>query len=237
MARARPGSLAALATLLAAIAIAYLVVPLDTAAMLAPLLPAAYSKILTRPRALQSSLFSLSQTIKPFTSSSTFDSYRPFTTTTTNNNNNNKAASDMATRTSGASSTSFLDAVHARRTYVSSPSFSPHPPYPQTFMLTLHSLHQYSLNKTSPISDSRIEEIARVAIKDVPSSFNSQSTRLVVLLKDQHDKFWDVTKEILKAIVPEDSWSHTEQRLNGFRAGYGTVSPQPPIQPKPRPNH
>jgi hypothetical protein len=81
----------------------------------------------------------------------------------------------------------------------------------------------YQLNKNAPIPDSRIEEIARAAIKDVPSSFNSQSARMVILLKDDHDKFWDVVKDILKAIVPADSWSHTEQRVNGFRAGYGTV--------------
>lgn len=48
---------------------------------------------------------------------------------------------------------------------------------------------------------------------------------MVVLLKDQHDKFWDTTKDILKAIVPADSWEYTEKRISGFRAGYGTVGP------------
>ena len=81
----------------------------------------------------------------------------------------------------------------------------------------------YQLTKKSPISDEKIKDILTTAIKDVPSSFNSQSTRLVVLLKDEHDKFWNVVTEILKAHVPEDKWEHTEQRLAGFSGAYGTV--------------
>ncbi|KAK4544683.1 hypothetical protein LTR36_003932 [Oleoguttula mirabilis] len=86
----------------------------------------------------------------------------------------------------------------------------------------------YQLNKTSPVEDKKIEEIARLAIKDVPSSFNSQSTRLVVLLKDEHDKFWDIVKDILKVHVPEDKWEHTGQRIQGFRNAYGTASSTSP---------
>jgi predicted oxidoreductase (fatty acid repression mutant protein) len=82
----------------------------------------------------------------------------------------------------------------------------------------------YALTKSSPISDDRIEEIVSQLVKDVPSSFNSQSSRLVLLLKDEHDKFWDIVRDALKAIVPEDKWESTGNRIAGFRAGYGTVS-------------
>lgn len=54
----------------------------------------------------------------------------------------------------------------------------------------------YALNKKSPVPDQRIEDLTRQAIKDVPSSFNSQSARLVVLLKDEHDKFWCVLSRV-----------------------------------------
>jgi predicted oxidoreductase (fatty acid repression mutant protein) len=97
-----------------------------------------------------------------------------------------------------ASTTNFLEAIHYRRSI-------------------------YQLTKKSPIEDSKIEEIARKIIKDVPSSFNSQSARIVILLKDDHDKFWDIVRDILKVMVPEDAWSNTEKRISGFRAGYGTV--------------
>lgn len=81
----------------------------------------------------------------------------------------------------------------------------------------------YQLNKESPISDKQIVEIAEKAVLHVPSSFNSQSTRLVVLLNDDHDKFWDFVAEVLKPLTPEEQYPKTQQKLAGFRAAYGTV--------------
>lgn len=97
-----------------------------------------------------------------------------------------------------SSSAPFLETVAARRTY-------------------------YALSKSSPISDSKIQEIVKQAILHVPSSFNSQSSRAILLVKGEHDKLWDITKTVLKGIVPEDKWAGTEQRLNGFQGAYGTV--------------
>ncbi|KAF7186702.1 Fatty acid repression mutant protein 2 [Pseudocercospora fuligena] len=81
----------------------------------------------------------------------------------------------------------------------------------------------YSLTKKSSVSDERIKEIVTQAIHDVPSSFNSQSARLVVLFKEEHDKFWDVVTTILKAHVPEAKWEHTGQRMDMFKGAYGTI--------------
>ena len=96
-------------------------------------------------------------------------------------------------------STAFLEAVKARRTI-------------------------YALSAKSPIPDSKIQEIVEQAVLHTPSSFNSQSTRVVLLVKDEHKKLWDFAKEALKAIVPAEAYPATEQKLNGFQAGYGTVS-------------
>ncbi|SDD58710.1 hypothetical protein SAMN02799630_03827 [Paenibacillus sp. UNCCL117] len=81
----------------------------------------------------------------------------------------------------------------------------------------------YTLSKESTISDEKIQEIVEEAIKHTPSAFNSQSTRLVLLLGEQHDKLWDITTATLKAIVPADQFESTKQRMDGFRGGYGTV--------------
>jgi predicted oxidoreductase (fatty acid repression mutant protein) len=81
----------------------------------------------------------------------------------------------------------------------------------------------YALNKKAPISDKQTQEIVNQAVLHVPSSFNSQSARLVVLLNEEHDKFWDFTLEILKTMVPEDQFSGTQQRITGFKNGYGTI--------------
>ncbi|KAH9874164.1 hypothetical protein IAQ61_004793 [Plenodomus lingam] len=82
----------------------------------------------------------------------------------------------------------------------------------------------YQLNKSSPISDKAIADIAEKALLHTPSSFNSQSTRLVVLLNKDHDKFWDYVLEVLKPLTPAETFGATEQRISGFKAAKGTVS-------------
>ena len=81
----------------------------------------------------------------------------------------------------------------------------------------------YALKKESPISDKRIQEILEKIIKEVPSSFNSQSTRVVFLAGAEHDKLWDMHKDVLKPIVPEAQWSTTDQKIDMFKGAYATV--------------
>lgn len=82
----------------------------------------------------------------------------------------------------------------------------------------------YHIEPKSPISDEAIEEIISDTVKHVPSAFNSQSTRVVLLLNDQHKKLWDITKDSLKELMgPDRDFSETEQKINSFKAGYGTV--------------
>ena len=81
----------------------------------------------------------------------------------------------------------------------------------------------YAIGKESPISDQEIQNIVEHAVKHVPSSFNSQSARVVILRKEQHDKLWDITKETLRKIVPAESFAATEEKLNAFKNGYGTL--------------
>ncbi|WP_274651411.1 nitroreductase family protein [Paenibacillus humicola] len=81
----------------------------------------------------------------------------------------------------------------------------------------------YGIGKESTISDERIMEVVKQAVKHTPSAFNSQSARVVVLLNEEHNKLWDLTTSILKSIVPEDQFESTAQRMSGFRSGYGTV--------------
>ncbi len=81
----------------------------------------------------------------------------------------------------------------------------------------------YGISKESTVSDDRIQEIINDAVKHTPSAFNSQSGRVIVLLGQNHDKLWDLTKEELGKIVPAENFSSTEQKINSFKSGYGTV--------------
>ncbi len=81
----------------------------------------------------------------------------------------------------------------------------------------------YGISKEAVVSDDRIKEVIEHAVKYTPSAFNSQSARVVLLLKEHHDKLWDITKEALRKIVPADKFGPTEEKINSFKSGYGTV--------------
>lgn len=96
---------------------------------------------------------------------------------------------------------------------------------PKSFLEAVKSRRSiYNVNKEVAISDEKIIEITKQIVLHVPSAFNSQSTRIVLLLGKEHDIFWDYALEVLKPIVPEAQFPSTEKRIAGFKAGYGTVS-------------
>jgi predicted oxidoreductase (fatty acid repression mutant protein) len=81
----------------------------------------------------------------------------------------------------------------------------------------------YAINGQSPVTKDRIQEIVDLALLHVPSAFNSQSSRIVLLLEGSHKKFWSIVMETLRKIVPADSFAPTEQKIDSFGAGYGTI--------------
>lgn len=91
----------------------------------------------------------------------------------------------------------------------------------------------YKLGKNNPVPDAKVEELVQDAILHMPSSFNTQSTRLIVLLKEEHDKFWGVVLstflELVKGgVIPEKVWeTQTKPKIEGFKAAYGTVCDSP----------
>lgn len=86
----------------------------------------------------------------------------------------------------------------------------------------------YPLSKDLTISKERIEHIVKEAVLHVPSSFNSQTNRVVVLLGAEHEKLWDITSEVLKTVVPPESFEPTAQKLAMFKGAAGTVCPPSP---------
>ncbi|WP_314342862.1 nitroreductase family protein [Simonsiella muelleri] len=81
----------------------------------------------------------------------------------------------------------------------------------------------YVLNKDLPISQDEVKQIVEHALKYTPSSFNSQSTRMVVLFGAEHEKLWDIAISELRKIVPADKFEPTENKLNMFKAAAGSV--------------
>lgn len=81
----------------------------------------------------------------------------------------------------------------------------------------------YGISKESTVSNTRLQEIVNDAVKYAPTAFNSQSSRVMVLLGVHHDKLWDLTKEELRKLVPPENFSSTESKIDSFKNGYGTV--------------
>lgn len=98
-----------------------------------------------------------------------------------------------------AESKTFFDATELRRSY-------------------------YQITNESTISDARIKELVTHTVKHVPSAFHSQTTRMVVVLKEKHEELWDAIMEVYKVQLPADKFEHAKGRMVGFRKAYGTVS-------------
>ncbi len=87
-----------------------------------------------------------------------------------------------------------------------------------------HRRTYYSIKGESPVSDREIQEIIFWAVKHVPSAYNSQSARVVLLLKENHAVLWDIVKEALREKVLPENFPKTAAKIdNSFKAGYGTV--------------
>lgn len=87
-----------------------------------------------------------------------------------------------------------------------------------------HRRSYYLISDRTPVSDEEIEAIVKLAVKYIPSAFNSQSARLVLLLKEEHRKLWQIVKDVLKKIVAAPAYEVTEAKINkSFASGYGTV--------------
>ena len=75
-----------------------------------------------------------------------------------------------------------------------------------------HRRTYYSITNQSPVSDEEIERIVNLAVTHVPSAFNSQSTRVVLLLGENHKKLWHIVKETLRKIVPPEVFKTTKPK-------------------------
>ncbi|WP_151957944.1 nitroreductase family protein [Acinetobacter guillouiae] len=81
----------------------------------------------------------------------------------------------------------------------------------------------YAIGRDLSLDQTKIEEIIKDAIKHSPSSFNSQSSRAVILFGDSHVKFWTIVLETLRKIVPAEAFEGTSGKINSFIAGAGSV--------------
>ncbi|KIX10234.1 uncharacterized protein Z518_01315 [Rhinocladiella mackenziei CBS 650.93] len=94
----------------------------------------------------------------------------------------------------------------------------------------------YRLSNESSISKKRLEELIQKVLLATPSAFNTQSTRIIVLLGNEHWKLWDIVRTAVKPFVSGEQAQATEAKIASFQGSYGTVlffedaTPYEPLQ-------
>lgn len=81
----------------------------------------------------------------------------------------------------------------------------------------------YHISEEISIDEEDVIKMVEEAILHSPTGFNMQSGKAVVLMNEEHKQLWDIVMETLRKIVPAESFSSTEDKINAFKAGKGTV--------------
>lgn len=81
----------------------------------------------------------------------------------------------------------------------------------------------YHLGRNVSLSNEELTALIKEAVKESPTAFNAQSTRAVILFGDAHEKLWEITEEALRPLTPAEAFPNTQNKLAGFKNGYGTV--------------
>ncbi|WP_352259858.1 nitroreductase family protein [Psychrobacter sp. TB55-MNA-CIBAN-0194] len=82
----------------------------------------------------------------------------------------------------------------------------------------------YALSNQLSVSNDEVVKLVEHAVLHTPSAFNSQSTRIIVLFGDEHQKLWQMTEDTLRDIVNDDEkFVSTKQKIDSFKAGAGTI--------------
>ncbi len=95
----------------------------------------------------------------------------------------------------------------------------------KTFWKALESRRSvYGFDKEKPVAQEKIVEIVENTLTLVPSFFNSQSTRMVVLFGEHHKKLWDIVMDALRKVTDDKQFEKSQAKVkNDFQSGYGTV--------------
>ncbi|WFD31091.1 hypothetical protein MSPP1_002124 [Malassezia sp. CBS 17886] len=82
----------------------------------------------------------------------------------------------------------------------------------------------YALSKDPILPDADLVKLVQATVRQAPSSFNVQSSRVVILLGKEHDRYWGETVPgALLAAKGEKAVTASKPKLDAFQAGYGTV--------------
>ena len=82
----------------------------------------------------------------------------------------------------------------------------------------------YALGKDLELSNQELIETIQGAVLNTPTAFNSQTSRVVILLDEESDAFWnEIAYSELEKVTPAEAFEATKERLAGFAQAKGTI--------------
>lgn len=81
----------------------------------------------------------------------------------------------------------------------------------------------YDISDKTPFTPDNIERIIKKCMELYPSSFNTQSARLLLLYGKEHHRFWALVESELLKNSPKDKAEAIKKRVASFDKGHGTI--------------
>ena len=82
----------------------------------------------------------------------------------------------------------------------------------------------YALGKDVELSNQELIDTIQRAVLNTPTAFNSQTSRVVILLDEESDAFWnEIAYSELEKVTPAEAFEGTKERLKGFAQAKGTI--------------
>ena len=83
----------------------------------------------------------------------------------------------------------------------------------------------YALSKKPILADQDVIKLVQQTVKHSPSSFNSSSSRIVILLGNDHDHYWnEIVPNELKKVASPDTLQGGIDRAKSFAVSLPTTS-------------
>lgn len=81
----------------------------------------------------------------------------------------------------------------------------------------------YALGKNTEHTQEEVTARIREVVKQAPTAFNSQTTRVVVLFDEANEKFWDHIYDVQKDVLEGGMWDMMSGVMVGAKDAMGTV--------------
>ena len=78
----------------------------------------------------------------------------------------------------------------------------------------------YGLNKDLPVFPDKIIDLVRNCVRYVPDAFDMKSQRVIILMGEKHDAFWNAVYDEMEKFT---GGHFSRERTDSFAAGAGTV--------------